>query len=168
MATIGQIRGMLLEEAVLQLLRTAGYVPVERAGVDPTLHDGPSGLEVCGRGGNHQADAVADFCIDLPFAHPQRLVVEAKCFSPQYRVGLPIARNAVGVVKDISEFWIPPAKRSGIVRASRYHYQYAMFSASGFTPDAESYAFAQDIYLIPLERSRYVEHVIKAIRSLDH
>jgi hypothetical protein len=45
MATISQIRGMLLEAAVLQLLRTAGYVVVEKAGSDPTLHDGHSGLE---------------------------------------------------------------------------------------------------------------------------
>ncbi len=36
---------MLLEEAVLQLLRTAGYTVVEKAGGDPTLHDGHSGLE---------------------------------------------------------------------------------------------------------------------------
>ncbi len=46
MATISQIRGMLLEEAVLQLLRTAGYVVVEKANADPTLNDGRSGLEV--------------------------------------------------------------------------------------------------------------------------
>lgn len=168
MATISQIRGMLLEEAVLQLLRTAGYVVVEEAGSDPTLHDGHSGLEVLGRGGRHQIDSVADFRISAPFSHPQRLFVEAKCFSPQYPVGLPIIRNAVGVLKDVSEWWNPPSGRGGIASTGRYHYQYALFSASGYTLDAERYAFAQDIYLIPYERSRFIAPVIQAIRQLTH
>lgn len=67
MATISQIRGMLLEEAVLHLLRTSGYTPVLSAGSDPTLYDGHSGLEVFGRGGKHQIDAIADPIISLPF-----------------------------------------------------------------------------------------------------
>ncbi len=46
MATIPQIRGMLLEEAVLHLLRSSGYIPVLKAGTDPTLHDGSAGLEI--------------------------------------------------------------------------------------------------------------------------
>ena len=168
MATISQIRGMLLEEAVLQLLRTAGYTVVEKAGSDPTLHDGHSGLEVLGRGGRHQIDSVADFRISAPFSHPQRLFVEAKCFSPQYRVGLPIIRNAVGVLKDVSEWWGLPSGPSGIATTGRYHYQYALFSASGYTLDAERYAFAQDIYLIPYERSLFIAPVIQAIRQLTH
>jgi len=168
MATISQIRGMLLEEAVLQLLRTAGYAVVEKAGSDPTLHDGHSGLEVLGRGGRHQVDSIADFRISAPFSHPQRLFVEAKCFSPQYPVGLPIIRNAVGVLKDASEWWVPPTGTNGIAPTGRYHYQYALFSASGYTLDAERYAFAQDIYLIPYERSRFIAPVIQAIRQLTH
>lgn len=168
MATISQIRGMLLEEAVLQLLRTAGYTVVEKAESDPTLHDGHSGLEVLGRGGRHQIDSVADFRISAPFSHPQRLFVEAKCFSPRYPVGLPIIRNAVGVLKDVSEWWVPPSDPSGIATTGRYHYQYALFSASGYTLDAERYAFAQDIYLIPYERSRFIAPVIQAIRQLTH
>lgn len=168
MATISQIRGMLLEEAVLQLLRTASYSPVDRAGSDPTLHNGPAGLEIYGRGGKHQADAVADFRIVPPFSNPQRLIVEAKCYSPQYAVGLPIIRNAVGVLKDISEWWVPPRSLSGIVATGRYHYQYVIFSASGYTLDAERYAFAQDIYLIPYERSRFIAPVVQAIRQLTH
>jgi hypothetical protein len=167
-ATISQIRGMLLEEAVLLLLRTAGYVVVEKAGNDPTLHDGHSGLEVLGRGGRHQIDAVADFRIPAPFSYPQRLFVEAKCFSPQYPVGLPIIRNAVGVLKDASEWWNPPSGPGGIASTGRYHYQYALFSASGYTLDAERYAFAQDIYLIPYQRSQFIAPMIQAIRLLTH
>lgn len=168
MATISQIRGMLLEEAALQLLRTAGYTPVERAGSDPTLLDGHSGLEILGRGGKHQTDAVADFRITPPFSHPQRLIIEAKCYLPVHPVGLSIVRNAVGVLKDVSEWWVPPVGPNGIATTGRYHYQYAILSASGYTLDAERYAFAHDIYLIPYERSRFIVPVVQAIRQLTH
>lgn len=166
MATISQVRGMLLEEAVIHLLRTAGYKVVQSAGNDPTLHDGHSGLEVLGRGGRHQIDSVADFQICAPFSHPQRLFVEAKCYSPQYPVGLQIIRNAVGVIKDVSEWWNPAAVPNSVSSGGRYHYQYAFFSASGYTLDAERYAFAQDIYLIPYEKSRYIAPVIQSIRNI--
>ena len=63
----------MLEETVLQLLKTAGYDTIEKAGSDPTPHDGHSGPEVTGRGGTHYIDAVADFCISAPFSYPQRL-----------------------------------------------------------------------------------------------
>jgi len=81
---------------------------------------------------------------------------------------LPIIRNAVGVLKDVSEWWNPPSGPSGIATLGRYHYQYALFSASGYTLDAERYAFAQDIYLIPYERSRFIAPAIQAIRQLTH
>jgi hypothetical protein len=51
---------------------------------------------------------------------------------------------------------------------SRYHYQYALFSASGYTDDAEAYAFAQDIYLMPLERSAFIRPVLDAIFAVTH
>ncbi len=56
MPTVSQIRGMLLEEAVLQLLRPAGYRTVERPGRDPTLKLGFAGVKVRGRGCYHQID----------------------------------------------------------------------------------------------------------------
>jgi hypothetical protein len=160
---IGQIRGMLLEEALLHLLRGSGYRTVEAVDNDETLKAGAAGLLVRGRGGNHQIDAIADFLVSQPFSHPQRLLVEAKCYSNKVR--LPVVRNAVGVLKDVSEYWVPslanvPAKR-------RYHYQYALFSASGYTKDSERYAFAQDINLIPLANSTFLRPVLDAIRSVS-
>lgn len=163
MPKIGQIRGMLLEEALLHLLRGSGYRTVESVNNDETLKAGAAGLLVKGRGGNHQIDAIADFLVSQPFSHPQRLLVEAKCYSNKVR--LPVVRNAVGVLKDVNEFWVPesynvPAKR-------RYHYQYALFSASGYTKDSERYAFAQDINLIPLANSRFLSPVLDAIRNFS-
>lgn len=166
MAIISQIRGMLLEEAVLHLLRTSGYTPVISAGSDPTLYDGHSGLEVFGRGGKHQIDAIADPIISLPFSNSSRLIVEAKCFSGDRPVGLPIIRNAVGVLKDVSEFWAPPKNPNQLFTIRPYHYQFAIFSASGYSIEAERYAFAHDIYLIQYQNSFYMYPIIQKIRDI--
>lgn len=163
MAKITHIRGLLLEEAILHLLRATGYSTVESRGTDPTLHAGTAGLEVKGRGGQHQIDAIADFLISQPFSNPQRLLVEAKCYSAGRPVDLPIVRNAVGVLKDVSEYWVTTR---GTAHRKRYHYQYALFSASTYTDRAEIYAFAQDIYLIPLAGSAYFRPVIQSIQNV--
>jgi len=163
MARLTNIRGMILEELLLHLLESTGYSTVLVRGDDPTLKDGPAGLKVKGRGGAHQIDAIADFRITHPFSHPQRLLVEAKCFRPSEAVGIEIVRAAVGTLKDVGEHWV--ATR-GSVPKERYHYQYAMFSATGFTRDAQRYAFAQDIYLIPLGESEFLAPVIEALRQV--
>lgn len=163
MPKIGQIRGMLLEEALLHLLRGSGYRTVEAVNNDETLKAGAAGLLVKGCGGNHQIDAIADFLVSQPFSHPQRLLVEAKCYSNKVR--LPVVRNAVGVLKDVGEYWVPES--SNVPAKRRYHYQYALFSASGYTKDSERYAFAQDINLIPLAHSRFLSPVLDAIRSFS-
>jgi hypothetical protein len=159
---------MLLEEVVLQLLKTSGYIVVDKVGNDPTLCSCHSGLQVLGRGGKHQIDAIADYFLPAPFSHPQRLLVEAKCYSSNSPVGLPIMRNAVGVIKDVSEWWNSPSVLRRVGSTSRYHYQYALFSASGYTVDAERYAFAQDIYLIPYHNSKFIEPVINTIRQFNY
>jgi len=107
MPTVAQIHGMLLEEALLHLLRFSGYKPVTSHGADPTLRQGTAGLEVMGRGEHHQIDAIADFTIPQPFVNPARLLIEAKF--KDSAVGIEIVRNAVGVLKDVSEYWVTPA-----------------------------------------------------------
>lgn len=162
MATIHQVRGLLLEEVLLHLLRRSGYQTIEQAGTDPTLQVGGAGLEVKGRGERHQIDAIADFAIAQPFSYPQRLLVEAKFMGS--KVGLPIIRNAVGVLKDVGEYFIPATGSNP--SKYRYSYRYAVFSASGYSPQAERYAFAQDIYLIPLDGSPFLSPILDAIEDL--
>ncbi|MFQ5883751.1 MAG: hypothetical protein ACE5IO_01465 [Thermoplasmata archaeon] len=161
-----------MEEALLYLLRVSGYLVVERDDSDPTLKHNRSGLKVIGRGGLHQIDAIADFAVAQPFSYPQRLLVEAKCYSDTRRVGIDIIRKAIGVLKDVGEYWVTQDKDGSsistmMVGKPRYHYQYALFSASGYTSEAEKYAYAHDIYLIPLAGSRYIQPIITAIRHLD-
>jgi hypothetical protein len=153
---------MLLEEAVLHLLRATGYKTVESCGDDPCLTTVSAGIAVRGRGCPHQIDAIADFLIAQPFGNPQRLLVEAKFY--KNRTGLDVVRNGVGVLKDVGEYW---ATDGGTGPRSRYHYQYAIFSATAYTAPAEAYAFVQDIYLIPVQHSAFMRPTLNAIAEID-
>jgi hypothetical protein len=124
MAAPHQVRGVLLEEAILMLLHASGYSTVAGASDDPTLSQGPAGLNVLGRGGKHQIDAITDLRIGQPFSNPQRLLVEAKAYSEDRKVTLPIVRGAVGVLKDVSEYWV--AEGPGQPAASQLFELYAV------------------------------------------
>jgi hypothetical protein len=166
MRDVTAVRGMLFEEAVLFLLRRAGYKAVTDVGNDPTLrsHAAGLGIAVVGRGAYHQIDAIADYLIGQPFSHPQRLLVEAKCYTNAKAVDLDTTRSAVGVLKDVSEYW---ATVDGLPRDQRrYHYQKAIFSAATFTGPAERYAFAHDIYLFPLAQSSCFKPLLDAIFAI--
>src|ERR1051326_8445979 len=155
MPTGAQIRGMLLEEIILKALEVAGYETVLAPDGD-LLFNGTAGLELVGRGTRHQIDAIADYVFQQPFSHPQRLLVEGKCYCNG--IELEVIRNAVGVFKDVCEYW--NAASSG---KQRFHYQYAVFSATHFSEAAEAYAFAHDIYLFPLWRSLFFRPLLQAI-----
>lgn len=163
MATIYAIKALLLEEVLLSLLKNSGYRIVNKAENDPTLYDGKSGLEVKGRGWNHQIDAIADFSMSPPFSYPIRLLLEAKFYAES--IGIDIVRNAVGVLKDVNEFWV--SNNLNRMSKPRYHYQYAIFTSSAFTLPAQQYAFAQDIYLIKLENNKYFLPIVNAIKDLS-
>lgn len=165
MASKHQLRGALLEEVILVLLRSSGYIPVTEKGSDPTLEEGGAGLLVKGRGTNHQIDAIADFTIPQPFTNPQRLLVEAKAYDGATRVDLGVVRNTVGVLKDVTEYW-RVEDRSARAK-QRYHYQAAIFSSTGFSRPAQEYAYAQDIYLLPLSRSTYFTPILDATNQVS-
>lgn len=166
MPTLPQLRGLLLEEAILYLLRASGYrtVSIEHAQTDPTLQmRNRTDIEVLGRGSPHQIDAIADYMIARPFSNPQRLLVEAKFY--RSNIEIDVIRNAVGVLKDVSEFY-STANCQSVPAKNRYHYQYALFSASDFTERAQQYAYAHDIHLFPLAHSAYMQPLLKNLRDL--
>lgn len=168
MATASQIRGAMLEEAVLFLLKKVGYkiVRVPSDSIDPSdLQVNSSGLEVQGRGAWHQIDALAEQEQTPAFMVPLRLLVEAKCY-PNQRVGIPIVRNSVGVHKDISENYFTKHRNSNSQSAIRFNYQSAIFSVSGYTKPAIEYAVAHQIFLIEYKGIPVISPVIQAIESL--
>lgn len=101
MASITQIRGVLLEEIVLYLLEKVGY-RIVNSGEEGT-RTGGAGLEIQGRGEWHQVDALAAFDYTPSFMYPLRLIVEAKCYNISYPVPIEVARNSLGVLRDITE-----------------------------------------------------------------
>ncbi|NIE66892.1 hypothetical protein [Burkholderia sp. Ax-1719] len=172
MATISQIRGALLEEAVLFLLQKIGYEVFDprTLAVRPIdgLRSGHSGLEVRGRGTWHQLDAFALWRHSPAFMYPLQLMVEAKCYSAHRPVQIEVPRNAVGVLKDISEnFFTVRTRRGSIFQAVRYNYAAAIFSTSGFTRGAIEYAIAHQVFLIQYEDVPAIQPLVDAIFSFD-
>lgn len=172
MATITQIRGALLEEAVLFLLGNVGYETYDLAALLPHqlqhMRAGHSGLEVRGRGTWHQLDAFAFWKHSPAFMYRLHLMVEAKCYASHRPVGLEVPRNSVGVLKDISENYFTNYTRSGdTFRGPRYNYTAAIFSTSGFTQGAVEYAVAHQVFLIQYENVPTIQPLIDAILEFD-
>lgn len=171
MATITQIRGALLEEAVLFLLNKIGYDTIDLKGVprrdNEQMRSGHSGLEVRGRGTWHQIDAFAIWRHSPAFMYPLKLIVEAKCYNARRPVGVEVPRNVIGVLKDISENYFTLRRRQSRFHAPRYNYAAAIFSTSGFTSGAIEYALAHQVFLIQYENVPAIQPLIDAIQSFD-
>ena len=147
MATRAMLRGYLLEETLAWLLRESGYQLLVDAVQDPVelVADG-STLRVRGRGAVHQVDVLGEFPFTPAFSLPVRLFLEAKFYKTPCR--LEVVRNAHGVVHDVNENFVtlPGTRRP----RPRFKYSYALFSANGFTAEAQGYALAHQISLIDL------------------
>lgn len=170
-ATIAQIRGALLEEAVLFLLRKVGYETYDPAALLAQhieyMRAGHSGLEVRGRGTWHQLDAFALWRHSPAFMYPLQLMVEAKCYALRRPVGVEVPRNSVGVLKDISENYFTYTRKGETFRGPRYNYTAAIFSTSGFTKGAVEYAVAHQVFLIQYENVPAIQPLVDAIFAFD-
>src|SRR5689334_14825776 len=102
-------------------------------------------LRVCGRGTSHQVDVLGEFAFTPAFSLPIRLILEAKFNTPH--CGLQVVRNAHSVLHDVNENFV---QTPGTRPRRRYRYVYSLFSASGFTRDAQDFALAQQISLVDL------------------
>jgi hypothetical protein len=151
MATEAVLRGYLLEEALAWLLRSSGYRLLVSAEDDPELEAQGHEIRVKGRGTSHQVDVLGELAFTPAFSLPVRLFLEAKSYSKACR--LPVVRNALGVIDDVNEHFVPrPGERHA---QRRYQYAYALFSTSGFTRDAEEYALAHQISLVDMSGASF-------------
>ncbi|MBK6657205.1 MAG: hypothetical protein IPG43_03180 [Proteobacteria bacterium] len=99
--------------------------------------------------------------------YPLSLIVEAKCYTKN-PVGLEVVRNALGVLKDISEnYFTLTARRVGALPTQRFNYASAIVSTSGFTTGAAEFAIAHQLFLIEYSHVPVFEPVINAIMSID-
>lgn len=143
------LRGYVLEELLAWLLRRSGYALLVDESQDPAaLCKAGNGLRVRGRGADHQVDVLGELDWPIPFSLPVRLFLEAKYRSSP--VGLAEVRNALGVINDVNEHYSTAAAAACKTTYRRCHYRYALFSTSGFTPEAVQYAATQQISLIEL------------------
>jgi hypothetical protein len=167
MVTIYQIRGAILEEAVAFLLKMVGYVLVEPGA--PGTRKGPSGLDVQGRGCWHQIDNLAVFDGTPAFMYPLRLILEAKCYGNSRRVGVDVVRNAIGVLKDISEnyFTHQTLGDNEEIQIQRFNYHSAIFSTSGYSSVAQKYAIAHQVFLIDYKEIDAITSLIDSICKIE-
>jgi hypothetical protein len=63
-----------------------------------------------------------------------------------------VVRNAHGVIHDVNENFVHSASSRP---RRRYHYTYALFSASGFSEPAQAFALAQQISLIDISGASF-------------
>jgi hypothetical protein len=150
-ASVAMIRaeslaGYILEEVLASFIQTAGYQLITDPLQDPDdlAANNAGDLLVRGRGADHQVDVLGEFTITPAFSMPLRLVVEAKI--RKVAMGIEVLRNAVGTINDVNEAWMTLYSENRI----RRHYRYALFSTSGFTKPAQSYAIAHQIALLDL------------------
>jgi hypothetical protein len=146
------LAGYVLEEILAVLLRDNGYrLLVDKRQDEEALDEEHHGLVVKGRGANHQVDALGQLLFSVPFSLPIRLFAEAKCKATS--IGISDVRNAVGVISDVNERYAADGTYQFPLR--RFHYRYALFSTSGFAPDAQKFALAHQISLIDLQGPRF-------------
>ncbi|MDH5779205.1 MAG: hypothetical protein OEZ29_01260 [Candidatus Bathyarchaeota archaeon] len=148
-----QARGYYLEEIVRELMKKSKFVDVKTGNIE-------------GRGADHQIDSYGTFFFTIPFVYPVRLISEVKWFSRRYTVKLNHIRSFVGVILDISQnYFVPRNVRSRRFPSTtsikeRYTDCGAFFSATSFSGDAQSYAWAHGIYLIPFSKDPLLSPIL--------
>lgn len=148
-----QAKGYLLEIVLAKLLKVNGYDLVTSSDNEIRVLE-RNGLNVKGRGGYHQFDSLGTFRITPPFVYPIRLFLEAKFYTSN-KVGIDRVRMGIGILQDVNTNYSTVEMTSQELKLPKYHYNYALFSTSGFTDDAQRLAIAHKIYLMDLSSGYY-------------
>jgi len=151
-----QAKGYYLEEIVRQLMRDSRFVNVQTG-------------NILGRGADHQIDSYGTFQFSLPFVYPIRLISEVKWFKKNYTVKLSRIRDFVGVMIDVAQNYFVPrdtSPQSRNLTRERYTDCGAYFSATGFSPPAQDYAWAHGIYLISFSQDPMLTPILDRAEEL--
>lgn len=151
-----QAKGYLLESVLAKLLKVNGYDLVTSTdNEDNEIVNLPrNGLNIKGRGAYHQFDSLGTFRITPPFTHPIRLFLEAKFYTSN-KVGIDRVRMGIGILQDVNTNYSTVKMTNEELKLPKYNYNYAIFSTSGFTGDAQRLALAHKIKLIDLSSGYY-------------
>lgn len=146
-----QFKGYILEEVLAYLIRTSGYSLITIAPHNDTdLSNGHNGLNLRGRGANHQIDVLGELNWIPAFNYPLRLMIEAKF--REGTTGIDVIRGEVGILADVNENYFMP---SDATVKPRYRYVSVVFSTSGFTAPAVDMAIAHQVQLADLSIEEY-------------
>lgn len=158
------LSGYVLEELLASLLSTSGYRLLIDAAQDPdVLTVKANGLCIHGRGADHQVDVLGELAVPVQLTYPLRLFVEAKCRTS--KASLRDARNAVGTINDVNQYYTPGVAQTWRRPYRRFDYRYALASTSGFSDDAIRYAVTHQLSLIDLssESARWLREAVSRI-----
>lgn len=136
-----KLRGYLLEIVIAKLLYENGFLEITQESPERVRIPWVGFVEFKGRGGWHQIDCPFDYTNYLPFINPIRLLAEVKFYKSKIQKN--IIRESIGVLKDIQENYY--ANDLLDIRKNRYTELGVIFSASGFSDEAEMLAFAHNI-----------------------
>lgn len=155
-----QVKGALFEAQVGYLLKKSGYRPISPDG--ESVRKG----KLRGRGGWHQIDAFGYYAYGVPCLYPIRIIGEAKNY--EGKVGLPVIRNFVGAFKDINENYFVERLGASVdhLLTKRYTDAGVIFSAKGFTVQAQDYAYAQGVFLVSYEDNIVLSPLIEFADTL--
>lgn len=159
--TSNQTKGAIFETVVRKLLEKNEYE--ECKADNEQIND--RGM-VRGRGEWHQIDALGRWKYSIPFVYPIRLLCEAKCWNQP--VGLPVIRNFVGAIKDISEnYFVEDNQNIDKRMLSKRHTDCgAIFSVSGYTNRAQRYAYAHNIFLVSYENNPIIDELKRNVENI--
>lgn len=144
-----QAKGYIFESVIWRLLKQQGYIHVETS-------------ELNGRGAKHQIDAYGVLSYPTPFIYPIRLICEAKCYKDS--IGLSVARNFVGVIKDISENYIVGEDHNRNTH-ERFTDVGCIFGSNSFVLEAQDYSWAHGIFLVSFNKVSMLSPIINKIHN---
>ena len=156
--------GKAFELLVKQLLLNIGFTEINSDGL--YVFDGAAGQMIQGLGEAHNADVLLEPPVQTPFYASTRILIECKDYTR--RVGLNTVRSALGLREDINHFDIVDKRelearriqrRSGLTyNYTRYYYQVALASMSGYTIPAQKFAATHRIPLLEFNKLPFWEN----------
>ena len=163
--------GKAFELLVKQLLLNIGFTEINSDGL--YVFDGAAGQMIQGLGEAHNADVLLEPPVQTPFYASTRILIECKDYTR--RVGLNTVRSALGLREDINHFDIVDKRelearriqrRSGLTyNYTRYYYQVALASTSGYTVPAQKFAATHRIPLLEFNKLPFWEDFCNIIHN---
>lgn len=149
-----QFKGYIFEDIVSYLIQVNGFDLITEPNADDLINHG-NGLNVVGRGGNHQTDTLGNLNWDIPFVYPIRLFVEAKAIED--KVGIDVVRKGIGIINDLNQNYKTVDVNNLELSKKRFDYHYAIFSLSGFSEPALRMAIAHKVDTIDLSMDNLID-----------